>query len=322
MAAAAAAVGCSLLVPLDYTGGTPPTRPSRGGQGGTGATETGGFAGEGVGGTLGDAGTGDSGGPGEPEGGAGNASEVGGTGGMEYGTGGDTTAGTAGSAGSSATGGMGGTGNIGGSPSAGTDATGGMDTGGFGGIVSAGMGGTGGMTGGRGGRFGGGRGGMGMGGMQGGMSGSGVAGNADCPGVDVSTDHDNCGMCGHACGADQDCADGVCISSPCDGVCATWIMADSTSDGMRKTNLGTTKDTCVQVNSYEPQAGYLPAFNCWGTSARTMSVNGTVMTCDSASRALNVEKRKGGYCVHATMGADDWAGFVFPYTDNCCHAPP
>lgn len=39
--------------------------------------------------------------------------------------------------------------------------------------------------------------------------------NSDCPGVDLDNDPDNCGTCGHACGALETCQSGSC-SSECD----------------------------------------------------------------------------------------------------------
>jgi hypothetical protein len=47
------------------------------------------------------------------------------------------------------------------------------------------------------------------------------------------------------------------------------------------------------------------------------------MTCNSKNYPLNVSKRKGGYCVHATAGDYAWAGFLMPYeATDCCTAPP
>lgn len=322
LAVAAVATSCSLLIPLDYTGGTEPARASRGGQSGTGGLEAGGLAGEGLGGTLGEAGMNEGGQAGaNPEGGFGNEAATGGTtGGTLPSTGGDTSAGTGGSATGGDTG-MGGTGGLGGGGTGGIDATGGMESGGGGGIPNGGMSGGGG-NGGRGGRPAGGRG--GMGGMLGGMSGSGVAGNGDCGGADLRIDPLNCGSCGNACDAGQECAGGLCISSPCEGICATWMSADQNSahDGPRKDDFGTVGDVCVQVDSYDPNPGYLPAFNCWNTATRSVQLNGVTMTCGQGSKAFNVPKRAGGYCVHATPGTQSYAGFLMPYApSDCCVAP-
>ena len=322
LAVAAVATSCSLLIPLDYTGGTEPARASRGGQSGTGGLETGGLAGEGLGGTLGEAGMNEGGQAGAiPEGGVGNEAATGGTtGGTLPSTGGDTSAGTGGSATGGDTG-LGGTGDVGGGATGGTDATGGMESGGGGGTPNGGMSGGGG-NGGRAGRPAGGRG--GMGGMLGGMSGSGVAGNGDCGGADLRTDPLNCGSCGNACGAGQECAGGLCISSPCEGICATWMPAEQNSmhDGPRKDDFGTVGDVCVQVDSYDPSPGYLPAFNCWNTLTRSVQLNGVTMTCGQGSKAFNVPKRAGGYCVHATPGTQSYAGFLMPYApSDCCVAP-
>ena len=323
LAVAAVATSCSLLIPLDYTGGTEPARASRGGQSGTGGLEAGGLAGEGLGGTLGEAGMNEGGQAGAipPEGGVGNEAATGGTtGGTLPSTGGDTSAGTGGSATGGDTG-MGGTGGLGGGGTGGIDATGGMESGGGGGTPNGGMSGGGG-NGGRAGRPAGGRG--GMGGMLGGMSGSGVAGNGDCGGADLRTDPLNCGSCGNACDAGQECAGGLCISSPCEGICATWTPADQNGahDGPRKDDFGTVGDVCVQVDSYDPNPGYLPAFNCWNTATRSVQLNGVTMACGQGSKAFNVPKRAGGYCVHATPGTQSYAGFLMPYApSDCCLAP-
>jgi hypothetical protein len=330
VAVAVAAIGCSLLVNTDFTGGgTGASGAHQGGNSGSTVFESGGTL-FGSGGTLGESGTSDGGqAAASSEGGVGNegtvvggAAGTGPSGGLGAlgGTGGaDNTGGTDQSAGGEAATGTGGdestggtSGGIGGSSGSGA---GGTDMGGLGGLAGT-------SAGGRGGR--GGRGAGGRGGGMGGMSGSGVAGNANCPGADLTTDPSNCGSCGNVCTSSQECDDSLCISSPCDGICATWLTPDDNGDGPRKDPLNTTDDVCVEVDDYEPSPGYLPAFNCWNVAApRTMQVNGATMTCDSTSRVLTVPKRKGGYCVHTTAGDYAWAGFVMPYAAGaCCMTPP
>lgn len=305
LAVATAAVGCSFLVPLDYTGGLIPPPSSSGGHGGTGAVDSGGMAGEGLGGTLGEAGTSEAGQAGaNPEGGMGNESAVGGSSaGTSSGTGGDTTAGTGGTqGGAGGDSGMGGTGNISGGGSGGTDATGGMDSGGMPG------GGAGGTTGGRGGRPGGGRGGMGMGGMQGGMSGSGVAGNANCPGADLNTDPKNCGSCGNTCDDGVVCENAVCVTSPCAGLtCAhAPIPMPITSDGHRADNIGT-GDVCYEALGYVAEvAPKKPSVISWNMEApRTFEVNGVPVPqkAEPGYDLSGIPERGGGFCLHATPGS-------------------
>jgi hypothetical protein len=312
--AALAAVGCSLLVPLDYTGGTEPARASRGGQSGTGAGATGGVAGDGLGGTLSEGGAntaGDDNGPTE----GGSPGDVGGASGgtTEPGTGGDTVGGMSGTSGNSTSGGAG----VGGGPTAGTDATGGMDTGGFGGSLATG--GIGGMSAGMGGVGGGGRGGRaGRGGM-GGMSGTGaVAGNADCPDADLSTDPANCGSCGHACADGIVCEGGLCITSPCVGMgCVNPPMAcPMAMDGYRVTNMSGA-DNCWEALGYlEAAAPGKPSIVSWNFSAtRKLEVNGVSMGTNNNDPGweLTMPVRGGGYCVHATPGKDtDYAGLKMP----------
>ena len=313
VAVAAMAVSCTLLIPLDYTGGTEPARASRGGQSGTGTVETGGMAGEGLGGTLGEAGMSEGGQAGAmPEGGVGNEAAVGGTtGGTAPSTGGDTAAGTGGTPTGGDTG-MGGTGDVGGGASGGTDATGGMESGGGGGMPGGGMGG-----GGRGGR--GGRG--GLGGMSG-MSGSGVAGNADCPDADLSIDPMNCGRCGHACGDGIVCENSVCVTSPCAGLtCASAPLPMPMDDGERyKANNIGKEDVCYEVTGYAAAiAPKKPSIISWNfTTAppvRKLEVNGVSVMINIADPGygLTMPERAGGYCIHATAGDFDYAGVKLPY---------
>jgi hypothetical protein len=314
-----------VLVPLDYTGGTPPAHGHPGGQGGTGAIESGGFAGEGLGGTFGEAGMESEGGQADApssEGGMGNEGDIGGTtGGTQPavgGTGGVNSAGTGGTAGGivGSTGGdsaTGGTGDVGGGAMGGTDATGGMDTGGLGGLTNGGRGGAGGR-GGRGGRGG-------MGGMQqGGMSGTGVAGNADCPDADLNTDPANCGSCGHACDDGIVCENAVCVTTPCAGlmcVNAPIPMPTVSGQGYRVDNMGTA-DLCYEVLGYvdavAPKKPSLIAWNC--DAPRKLEVNGvTVPQTSDPGYELTMPERAGGFCVHATAastGNNAFAGLKLP----------
>ncbi len=318
LTAAAALAGCSLIVPLDYTGGTEPSHDGHGGQGGTAPFETGGFANGGLGGTLGEGGM--------SEGGQGNATAEGGadgdvggaSGGTEPSTGGDTSAGKGGTTGGS--GAMGGTGAMGGSGAmsgtgavsgggtGGSDASGGMNSGGVAGTTIGGMSGQGGSAAG------------GLGGIagMGGMSGTGTAGNAGCPGADPSTDPSNCGSCGHACGDGVVCEGGLCITSPCVGLtCANPPMPMPSADGERYKVLAMgTGDLCYEVLHYaEDVAPQKPSVVTWNFgSPRSLQVNGVdvpLVTDPGASLAM-IPERGGGYCVHATAGNYSDAGIKLP----------
>jgi len=284
------AVGCSLIVPLDeYVGhGSPGGGTSAGAANGGGDTT------------------------------GGTESVLGGSGGSVGGSSGGNVA--VGGTGNGASGGSeisgGGTGETGGTDG-GTENGGAFDPGGMAGEAQAGdgpgtaLGGTAGSrTGGAGGRAG--LGGVAGSGGRAGRGGMGGAAGASCGKVDFKTDHDHCGSCEIACETAAECLDGVCRSSPCDGVCETFttIHLMPTKGYKTTANLGT-GESCTEVIGYEPVNP--PSFVCWNvTSPRTVELNGVVQTCDVGGREFDVPLRVGGYCVHVTAGQKPEAGFEFP----------
>ncbi len=300
LAVALAAIGCSVLVNTDFSGGTEPGPANKGGQGGDTVVETGGSL-PGFGGTVGEGGVNDGGSANSAEGGVGNENGQGAAGGL----GGTGMSGGGGDAGE-AEGGSGADEGVGGSSggpagSSGSDATGGA---GMGGTAGAAMGGTAGAA----------MGGAGMGGGAGTLAGMSGAGGMTCD-ADLTSDHDHCGACTTACAATSDCIDSKCVSSPCDQLCPTtsmWTGPVDNSNGTQIQKFNSTADICVEVKSYDPPPPFIPTFNCWNAQTRIFEVNGARMQCDVGNKPLTVSTRKGGYCVHASAGTADYAGFVMP----------
>jgi len=307
----AAAAGCSLIIPLDYVGGG----AGNGGSGGTGA---------GHGGTMGGSTT---------QGGSSNGAEAGaGEGGFGE-VGGGLVGGDSGSSGRGGStqggGGQGGSmGGVSGSEMGGTSmgAIGGSSPGGEAGAGAEGGTSNGGVSGsnaGSSGTAGAGRGGRGgaSGGGQGGTAGAGMAGMGGCS-FDLTSNPQHCGSCTNACAVGDECIDSKCVSSPCDELgCGSIQMADYPPEGPRKNSVSTTNDVCVEVPTYAPGPGKLPAINCWNTNGRKVEVNQVVVTCNG-DQLMPMPKRKGGYCFHAFSGGAVDTGFVMPYSaSGCCNAP-
>lgn len=286
-----AAVGCSLIVPLDeYVGG---------GGAGAGGVSSGGSAGfaplggsggasgqTALGGTSGDAngargGSGAKGGSAGSEGGSdnGGSPDTGGMAGEDNGGEGPTSGrgGTRGGSAGSAGGGMAGT----------TAGSGGGETAGMGGV--AGLGGRGGMS--------------GMGG---------IAGTGGCGNVDLQTDEEHCGSCEIACESNEECLEGHCASSPCDGICTTFSSVTlSPGMGYKRDNIGT-GEVCAEVTGYDvsPEP---PSLVCWNFNGPTsLELNGTVINCTGVGQEFDVPLRLGGYCVHVAPGQSQFRGFEFP----------
>jgi hypothetical protein len=282
------AVGCSLIIPLDYTGGiagagagqtgfagTLPVSlggssnqggaSGRSGQGGSGG-QGGSVAGGGFGGTSGSG----NGGPGGEEGMAANGGAAG-AGGDDAGAGGES--GEAGADGASGHAGMGGTAGF-----AGTSA-----------------------------------GGNAMGGASAGISGGGSSGGGGCAGADLTTDEEHCGSCSNVCLPDAQCIAGVCINTPCEGLCAPAVeMPLVPNDGYREDDIGSAA-TCHQVSAYNP-APNLPSIIAWNfVDTRTLKVNGVAVAHEVEPGApLGMPRRAGGYCIQAGAGDYDWAGYKLP----------
>jgi len=326
---AASAAGCSVIIPLDYTGG-------QGAASGTGAAGTG--QGGSNGGSPPRGGTSNGAEPGAGEGGNGDAGSVsvGGSSGSS-GRGGSDRGGQGGTAmGGSSMGGVGGS-SMGGEDNGGVPPEGGAGSGtaggGMGGAAGGGMGGTAGggkggtagggkggtAGGGKGGTAGGGKGGT-AGGGKGGTAGGGMGGSAGCS-FDLTSNPEHCGSCTNACPPNDDCIDSKCVSSPCDELgCGSIQMATNNGDGPRKDSVGTTNDVCVEVLNYTPDPGYQPAINCWNVTTRTIEVNEVAITC-GGDKPLTMPKRKDGYCFHAFPGDTNNAGFLMPRAPSGCCGP-
>lgn len=278
-----AGLGCSLLVPLDVTGGKAPAASTEGGDGST-ASGSGGVLG--VGGARSGGGTLNESGAPSAGSGPGGAAPAGGSSGA---TGGHVTA-EGGDTGASGEGGMAGEPDDGGEGPSGGSSSG----------ATAGAGGTAGLAG-----------------------GAGSSGTGGCPGVSLADDPAHCGSCTNECAAGDECIDGVCVSSPCDGLCSTWLLPDSVDNGGPRNDHLPITDVCVEVASYEPDPNYLPAFNCWNAQGRVVDVNGDVQNCNKMSHLLEAPKRKGGYCVRVSAtNTDNGTGFIMPVqADDCCKAP-
>lgn len=71
---------------------------------------------------------------------------------------------------------------------------------------------------------------------------------------DLSTDHDNCGVCGHACGAAEHCIDGMCGcpsgKTDCDGTCV-----DTNTDN---SNCGMCANNCANQPASGGAGGLIP----------------------------------------------------------------
>jgi hypothetical protein len=192
---------------------------------------------------------------------------------------------------------------------------------GSGGQAGAGQGGSSGSA--NGGMGGGGMGGGGMSG--GGVSGGGVSGGGmsgggmgGCAGADLDTDHEHCGTCEHACGIRQQCLDGYCASSPCDGICAglTVTVVPKGNNEFRQDKVGTAAG-CFEVVGYEPMTPSVQRIIGWEFhNGRVMQVNGVPVTpiADPGCQLDTIPERVGGFCVHVTADpAVDYSGFRFPY---------
>ncbi|WP_438025398.1 trypsin-like serine protease [Sorangium sp. So ce233] len=90
-------------------------------------------------------------------------------------------------------------------------------------------------------------------------------------------------------------------ATPCSSICSnpTAITSATYSSG----NLGT-GERCFESTANSVQV------NCGGfASSRTFDVNGTALSCNGAAITLPA-KRNGGYCFHASAGANSWAWFT------------
>ncbi|HEY3493696.1 MAG TPA: hypothetical protein VGK73_03375 [Polyangiaceae bacterium] len=300
---ALAVTSCSLVTDLDFMGGVS-TLAGAGDGGTSGAGDFGlglGEAGDTVnvggtvqggtswgGATIGSGGTSwggatiGSGGANAGDGGTGNASGTA----TQAGEGGESGTGTSGGAsGESGEGGAG-------SESAGTSGTSGSGASGAGASGRGGSSGTGGSGG-----------------------SAGTSGNGGCAGANLQSDVENCGACGNECPDGEPCVKGVCVSSPCEGLCSTWTPLLRDQGELRADDIG--EDArCFEVTGYVPPASGKREVSFWNFySPRSFEVNGVAMVYVPATHGgvftLPAE-RAGGYCVDISAGKEAWAGFVLP----------
>ena len=118
-----------------------------------------------------------------------------------------------------------------------------------------------------------------------------------------------CADDGSACTQDV-CSAGVCThpqngscgGAPCSAFCQNPVVF--TSSNYQSGNLGSNA-TCHQTNAS------LNGGNCGNFVApRSLSVNGTVMSCNNGNWSSLPPKVNGGYCVQTTAGNQPWAYFT------------
>jgi hypothetical protein len=91
--------------------------------------------------------------------------------------------------------------------------------------------------------------------------------------------------------------------NPCDGIC-TGATSFTVNGSYSSGNLGT-GTVCRQTTSV------VHSGNCGNfASGRTLSVNGTPMTCNGGSWSTVPAARNGGYCVSVTSGNYAWGYFT------------
>jgi hypothetical protein len=129
------------------------------------------------------------------------------------------------------------------------------------------------------------------------------------------TNEMHCGSCTNACLTGEECLGGICVTTPCEGLCApATAVSVFGSEGYKVESFGTTAERCYEVQSYVPTEG-APSIVCWNfTSTKILTVNGVATICDDgAGVELTMATRAGGYCVQASMGDHPFAGFVLPF---------
>jgi hypothetical protein len=120
---------------------------------------------------------------------------------------------------------------------------------------------------------------------------------ATCPDDGSACTNDVCsaGVCTHP-------QNGTCGGTPCSAFCAAPVVY-STSN-FQSGNLGTNA-TCHQTTAT------LNGGNCGNfVSPRTLSVNGTVMSCNNGNWSSLPAPVNGGYCIQTTAGNQPWAYFT------------
>lgn len=121
--------------------------------------------------------------------------------------------------------------------------------------------------------------------------------SAACPDDGSACTNDVCsaGVCTHP-------QNGSCGTTPCSAFCQGPVVFSSSN--YQSGNLGTNA-TCHQTTAT------LNGGNCGNfVSPRSLSVNGTAMSCNNGNWSSLPPKVNGGYCVQTTAGNHPWAYFT------------
>jgi hypothetical protein len=139
----------------------------------------------------------------------------------------------------------------------------------------------------------------------------GTAGNDACPGANLMTDEMHCGTCTMMCPTGEECLGGVCVSSPCEGLCESWtVLSLTVGDGYRKEGVGN-GDSCFEVPGYNPEPSPRKV-TCWELiDGRKFEINGQSIACPQLDpgATITAAERGGGYCVHVGPGEQEFGGF-------------
>jgi hypothetical protein len=142
----------------------------------------------------------------------------------------------------------------------------------------------------------------------------------------------SCGRCGNTCFGEEVCFEGECQvpgaggaggeggasaleTSPCTGLCDDWTRVLAISEGYKVEQFFTTAEVCYEVEGYfdEVVSPNEPTIVCWNFAVgRSLEVNGEPVTCSIGGVAMPAP-RVGGYCVHASAGDYEYAGFLLPF---------
>jgi hypothetical protein len=116
----------------------------------------------------------------------------------------------------------------------------------------------------------------------------------------LANDVNNCNACGTTCPSPQNCYASVCGIGACSGLCTNPTLFTGPAY--------TANDIVNTAACFETRAT-LSGGTCGGTSARTFSVNGTVIQCNGNWPRVPAASN-GGYCIQLTAGASTGAWFT------------
>ncbi|MBN2196496.1 MAG: hypothetical protein JW751_27035 [Polyangiaceae bacterium] len=155
-----------------------------------------------------------------------------------------------------------------------------------------------------------GHGGVWPGGVAGSSAGKGGAESGGCGNVENDPRH--CGDCWTVCPTGAECIEGLCVASPCDGLCQPTSPVNlEPGEGYKQSNIGEGA-ICDEVRGYDPSPKD-PSLVCWQLDAsRTLKLNGVSWQCDGVGHYFDLPSRAGGFCVHVDAGPGLYAGFEFP----------